>query len=46
MANKIPKTLDKIMDSKLDKLPLSAWTEAQSLWDKLRKILETGNIRE
>ena len=46
MAQKIPKSLEKIMDSKLDKLPLSAWAEANTLWEKLKEIITTGKVRE
>lgn len=34
------KTLDKLMDRKLDALPTSKWASAVGLWDALRKLLE------
>jgi len=43
---KIPKSLEKIMSSKLDKLPLSVWAEADTLWEKLKEIITTGKTRE
>ena len=33
------KTIDKIIDNKLDKLPIDKWARAQHLWFELRDIL-------
>ena len=36
------KTLYKMMDKKLDKLPTDKWATAMSLWMELKEILEGG----
>jgi len=38
------KTIDKIMDNKLDKLPIEEWAIAQQLWYDLRSILNGEGI--
>ncbi len=40
------KTIDKIMDSKLDKLPTHEWAIAHQLWYDLRAILNGEGIEE
>ena len=39
------KTVDKIIDNKLDKLPTDEWARAQQLWFELRAILN-GEVIE